>query len=275
MTTTASDLPFELIQEILTISAESSLKQAATLSRVSRSVYELTKPVLFRTFVYWDDETVLPGETDTEWLNSYGKYARDLLWGTDSLRIVPVLKCCPNVTNIAIWIDPENADFPLLLELLSQHRPHRLSIDLNILFGGPFQEKHALLPMFINMTHLEPISNNFPDWDLIEGIQHLPKLTHLALLHTLNMNSVVQNALTQCKHLAFLVLSSLWGPRRYDPEAEIVFEGPRDFSIQGGDDPRVVFIRSYYVEEWHLSSKGGKGMWVLAEEVVNGRTGKL
>ncbi|TFK66905.1 hypothetical protein BDN72DRAFT_961430 [Pluteus cervinus] len=162
MTTAASDLPFELIQEILTISAESSLDQAATLSRVSRSVYELTKPVLFRTFVYLgeDLEAILPGETDTEWLNSYGKYAKNLLWGTDSLRIVPVLKSCPNVTNIAIWIDPENADLPLLLESLSQLCLHRLSIEMNILFGGPFQEKHALLPMFINLTHLD-LSTNF------------------------------------------------------------------------------------------------------------------
>ncbi|TFK65238.1 hypothetical protein BDN72DRAFT_881041 [Pluteus cervinus] len=270
MITTASDLPFERIQEILTISAESSLKQAATLSRISRHVHELIKPVLFRTLVCWDEEVTWPCEPDTEWLESNGKYIKNLLWGIDGRSADALLNYCPNLTKVAIWLEYH---LPSFLEPLSRLRPHRLSIDINDLFEGPFDRDHAQLPIFTNLTHLE-LAVSCENWEAIEGIQYLPKLTCFSLPQSTSVCSIVQNALERCKHLEFLVLYSDRGPRRVDEE-EVAVEVPLSPETQSIGDPRVVSLMCAYVEEWEVGAQGGRDMWSLAQEIVERRTRNL
>ncbi|TFK65244.1 hypothetical protein BDN72DRAFT_962650 [Pluteus cervinus] len=273
MTITASDLPFELIQEILTISAASSLKQAAMLSRISRHVHELIKPVLFRTLVCWDEEVTWPCEPDTEWLESNGKYVRNLLWGIDGRRADALFNYCPNLTNVAIWLEYRRPDLPSFLEPLSRLRLHRLSIDINHLFEGPFRQDHAQLPMFTNLTHLE-LAVSCDNWEAIEGIQYLPKLTCFSLPQSTSVCSIVQNALERCKHLEFLVLYSGRGPRRVEGE-EVAVEVSLLPETQSIGDPRVVSFICAYVEEWEVGAQGGRDMWTLAQEIVERRTRKL
>ncbi|TFK66874.1 hypothetical protein BDN72DRAFT_843649 [Pluteus cervinus] len=61
---TAADLPLELVDEVLITSAWSSLEQAAILARVSSHTYNIIKPILFRTLIYWVDEIYWPRPID-------------------------------------------------------------------------------------------------------------------------------------------------------------------------------------------------------------------
>ncbi|TFK61655.1 hypothetical protein BDN72DRAFT_965046 [Pluteus cervinus] len=264
----APDLPFELIQEIFTISAWSSSKQAAILARVSSDIYHLIKPILFRTFVYWnDDKHTWPGQFDPGWLVSYGKYASNLLFSDEaSMESLPlILESCPNLTNIALWLEVSKDYVPSLLTL----RPHQLSIYLIEFFGGRFQETHAKLPMFTNLTHLDLAGmGDYAGWYYMEGVQYLPRLTHLSLSLEWGLEpSIVRNVLQHCKLLAILVLFE-----ETDKTDEIVTKTPLQPEIQDIGDPRVVSFKCAYLKEWELGSQGGRNMWVLAEEVVKRRS---
>ncbi|TFK61654.1 hypothetical protein BDN72DRAFT_849488 [Pluteus cervinus] len=273
--TTATDLPFELVQEILIASAWSSLNQAATLARISHHIYDLVKPILFRTLVYWDEDTYWPCRVDSGWLKLNGRQARNILFGdnaTTSEDVVMVLESCPNLIHIAIWLDTEEHDITSLLEPLSKLHPYRLSMDLNTLFGGvSFQEEHAQPPMFINLTHLE-MANSCEDWECMEGIQHLPKLTHLSLPRNRDSEqatvSIIQNAFAHCPHLFLVVLFSSLSTRDITKPGEVVIEGYLPPQIRAIGDPRVVSLACAYFKEWLVGSQGGRDMWVVAEEIV-------
>ncbi|TFK66879.1 hypothetical protein BDN72DRAFT_126571 [Pluteus cervinus] len=274
---TATDLPFELVQEILVISAQTSLKQAAILARVSHHIYDLIKPILLCTCVYWDEDRSWPGEFDSKRIQSNGKYVRNLLWGNDrsNWNLLTILESCPNLTNIAIWLDASDNDLLLFQEPLSRLRPYRLSIDFSDLFGGLFQANHAQLPMFVHLTHLE-MASKCGDWESIEGITYLPSLTHLSLPGEadLTATSVIRDALERCKYLSILVLFvSL--EAKWISLGEVAMEEPLPSEIQDLSDPRLVAIRCAYLREWEVGCSGGRDMWTLAEEIIEKRTQKL
>ncbi|TFK61657.1 hypothetical protein BDN72DRAFT_849490 [Pluteus cervinus] len=269
--TTAVDLPLELIREIFTISARSSLKQASILARISSSIYDLIKPILFHTSIYWDDEPSWPGPfaSDSEWLKLNGRHARNILFsdnGASKLTVSMILSSCRNVTNLAIWLDNvAHDDLPPLLTL----RPHRLSIYLNDFFKGPFQENHAKLPMFNNLTHLDLVSQETLNWDSIQGVQYIPKLTHLSLSIPMDEvpasgSSVLPNALQYCGHLSVLIL---WEEME-SSNSTIGFVNEMPFHQDISDDPRVVLILCASFEQWELGSQGGRDMWAVADEIV-------
>ncbi|TFK61653.1 hypothetical protein BDN72DRAFT_434871 [Pluteus cervinus] len=276
--TTATDLPFELVEEILIASAWSSLKQAAVLARVSRFIYELIKPVLFRTTVYGGLKNAWPcTDVKWNWLEINGGYVRNLLFSDNDACTTEVeiaLETCPNLINIAIWMDPFEVDIPSFLKPLSLLRPHRLSMDLNCLFVGPFQEEHAQLPMFAHLTHLEMAGGCY-DWDCMQGIQYLPRLTHLSVPRDLDedmdMVLIIQNyAFAHCSHLAVVVLfSSLSNDT--NETGEVVVEAPLPSAIQESVDPRIVSLGCEYSKDWVLGAQGGRDMWVVAEEIVERR----
>ncbi|TFK66893.1 hypothetical protein BDN72DRAFT_126805 [Pluteus cervinus] len=279
--TTAADLPFELVQEILKFSAWSSSKQAAILARVSHHTYTLIEPILFRTLVYWDEEIYWPYQVDPEWLKRNGRHARNLLFCDDSsLDVDLVLESCPNLINIAIWLDSSQIHYPSFLEPLSQLRPRQLSIDLHSLFAGPFEEKHARLSVFLHLTHLEIMSfSDSEDWSYMEGIQHLPKLTHLSLprdRESITVTaSIVQNALTHCSRLAIIVLFSeaSSSTKIGDDTGGVVVEASLPPTIQDIGDPRIVSLACHgFLEELSVGSQGGRNMWTVAEEIVEKRT---
>ncbi|TFK66868.1 hypothetical protein BDN72DRAFT_879986 [Pluteus cervinus] len=268
--TTAADLPLELIQEIFLISASRNLSEAAILARISHQTYNLIKPILFSIFVYsqfeFEDENwsyQWPCQTDYNWLKINGQYARNLHFndGASSYNLHIILSSCPNLTNIALWLYISKGYLPSLLTL----RPHRLSIYLNHFFEGPFQQKHALLPMFNNLTHLD-LGEHYDDWDSLEGIQHLPRLTHLSLTTNWGLEtSIISNALRHCKHLAILIL--------YEWEDMMTTEIPLESTILDIGDYRIVSFECDYLREWELVSRGGssRDMWTIAEEIVRKR----
>ncbi|TFK66872.1 hypothetical protein BDN72DRAFT_843647 [Pluteus cervinus] len=278
--TTAADLPFELIQEILTFSAWSSLKQASVLARVSSHIYDLIKPILFRTFIYWNDKISWPGlhaASNPEWLELNGKHARNVLLGDEAsnLDLTTIISSCPNITDLAIWLDGiSDKNLPSLLTL----RPHRLSIYLDDFFRGPFQEAHAKLPMFINLTHLDLAGLDRHDleisWNSIEGVRYVPKLTHLSLsrsMDSISDASAIQNSLQHCEHLAVLVLWLESEILTKELVNEIPFPSTIHEEISG--DPRVVSLESASFEQWELGSQGGKDIWAVADEIVERRMG--
>ncbi|TFK66880.1 hypothetical protein BDN72DRAFT_126567 [Pluteus cervinus] len=277
--TTAADLPIELVQGILLTSVGTSLNQAAIVGRISRHIYNLIKPILFRTFVYWDEEHSWPGKLDLKWLTTNGGFARNLLLCDEELgqNLPIILGSCPNLRNIAIWLH-SNYDFPTLLEPLSQLRPRQLSADLPRLFGGLFEERHAHLPMFANLTHLE-VGGDRDDWNIIKGIQYIPRLTHLSIpIHRdLPVPPIIRDALEHCNNLAILVVFSSHRVNSLElmNTGEVVIEAPLPSMIQDITDPRIISLKCNYLKEWELGSQGGRGMWTLAEEVMERRTRNL
>ncbi|TFK66881.1 hypothetical protein BDN72DRAFT_126589 [Pluteus cervinus] len=268
MAHTAPDLPLELVQEIFISSAESSSRQAALLATVSRETYELIKPILLRTFVYWDQNTFQwPGPLTADWFKSNGKYARNLLVGGSYLdELIPLLGSCPNLVNIAIWFGSDWSS-PMLLEQISKLSPQRLSVNLiGLMSLERFTEKFAQLPVFTNLTHLE-LASVCNAWEEVEGIQYLPKLTHLSMPEYADQAiiTLIRNALEYCAVLKVLVMFGQAGI------GEVVVQVQTAGRVKEIGDPRIVSLHCNYLEEWLLSASGGKGMWALAEEIVASR----
>ncbi|TFK58303.1 hypothetical protein BDN72DRAFT_851792, partial [Pluteus cervinus] len=244
------------------------------------------EPILFRTLVYWDEEVYWPCQVDQHWLKLNGRHARNLLFcdnDASSLDVALVLESCPDLINIAIWLDSSQIHYPSFLEPLTQLCPRQLSIDLHSLFGGPFEEKHARLPMFLHLTHLEVMSTlDSEDWSYMEGIQHLPKLTHFSLPRdresVIVTALIVQNALTHCSRLEIIVLFSeaSSSTKNGDDTEGVVVEASFPPTIQDIGDPRIVSLACHdFLEEWSVGSQGGRNMWTVAEEIVEKRTSIL
>ncbi|TFK61656.1 hypothetical protein BDN72DRAFT_903922 [Pluteus cervinus] len=135
--------------------------------------------------------------------------------------------------------------------------------------------------MFDNLTHLWLVTSIDwkLQWDVLEGIQHLPKLTHLSLsMVSSSMDwddvenvqllvSLAQNILKHCKYLTVLVVSNGnlfdWGPTRQ------LFVPPSAAEI---GDPRIVSLDYAYLRDWEDGSQGRGDMWTIAEAIVERQT---
>ncbi|TFK66873.1 hypothetical protein BDN72DRAFT_126384 [Pluteus cervinus] len=152
-------------------------------------------------------------------------------------------------------------------------RPHRLSIDLWTTFKAPFDESHARLAVFTNLTHLD-LADGYCSWKHVEGIQYLPRLTHFAAdgdSLTLDLDSIIQGAITHCERLAIIVLYEIPLNKHEDSGGKVAFERPLRRTIKSIGDPRIVCVERAYLKEWFVDVQGGRSMWTVAEEIVERR----
>ncbi|TFK64839.1 hypothetical protein BDN72DRAFT_962957 [Pluteus cervinus] len=258
-------LPPEIWQEIVEISASSSSRQAAQLSVVSSFFYRCARPILFRIFICRNyPETFVP---DATWFEANGKYIRHLLWRQSIQQLPPLLSFCPNIENMAIWVNSNSNVIPALLPALSNLRLRRLSINIYALYSDtPFTIAHAREPMFQNLTHLDVLNSCFT-WDLFQGFAELPRLTHITFSDNV-ADVIIQNLSQKCDGLrVIIVLESL----EHETGDTKGFVRETEYFRAGIDDPRVVGLTCEYEGDWELGAEGKDDMWVKAEEIVDKR----
>ncbi|TFK64837.1 hypothetical protein BDN72DRAFT_846247 [Pluteus cervinus] len=259
------DLPLELWQTIVEISASSSSSQAASLSEVSGLFHSWVRPIQFRIFQGYKLRVTSPGFLEAAWFEKNGKYIQDLIWELEARQLLPLLSSCPNLQNFALWYSGDD-DLSSFLPILTTIQPRRLSLNLPALFSDSlFTRMHAQDAAFRNLTHLDLISN-IDEWAEIEGIGELPSLTHLAYSGEFPLE-IVHAVLKYCKTLQVLVLLPTLLPQPDWP----VFEPETVKGIEfdaNSDDPRIVVFVCRFREDWEKGAQGGKDMWLMAEEIV-------
>ncbi|TFK65813.1 hypothetical protein BDN72DRAFT_179025 [Pluteus cervinus] len=267
-------IPAEVLRDVIELSAYSSYRQAATLARVCQAFSEWVRPVLFRVFKWYSyhNNFPQPSPLDVAWFQANGKYIRHMLWGQDLDLLVDCLELCPNIVDLAIWVDTDTNNIAPLFPAFSKLRLHRLSIRLPALYPSEeFTVEHAQQPVFSHLTHLDVVHSTAA-WNEIAGIAKLPSLTHLALSDRIAIN-VVETAVKNCKNLQVVVLASLCmsvDAYNEDLTGESTIEAP--WNSYGFDDPRVVAFECEFVGDWELAATGKRDMWAKAEEIVASRT---
>ncbi|TFK65247.1 hypothetical protein BDN72DRAFT_845778 [Pluteus cervinus] len=276
-------LPLDLIREIVEIAAECSLSQAATLAPISREFNRCVRPMLCRTLMYyWTDsgsQWPVPVEELPQWLEVNGRHVRNLIWGisfnNDTRNLLSILKQCPGITNLALWVNASRGDISTILPGVSTLRLSRFSVNLHELFDRDvFSDREASYDAFRAVTHMD-IIGDYTKWNQIRGLAHLPSLTHLSLpqrTHDPKYFNVIGPALEECKHLKVLALVA-----GTDLSDDLPLRAAQVPIVAGGGDYgdkidlRLVAFDCDFAADWVYGATGRKDMWVLADEVVERR----
>jgi hypothetical protein len=138
-------------------------------------------------------------------LEHVGPYVRQVLLHRLTVdEIMDVLKACPNVHHLALWLDHIYEIQKCLIPVLQDLPIRSLSIgwffDLEAIFSFVFDHKP-----FQHLTHLRIISFSEDQWAQWKGLALLPKLTHLALTGP-TAATLILKIFEECKALKLLVL---------------------------------------------------------------------
>ncbi|KAK7001315.1 hypothetical protein R3P38DRAFT_3216885 [Favolaschia claudopus] len=167
----AFDLPYELEQEILELSARAHPQYAPQLTLISRYVQTWIEAVIY--------ETVVLGPREF-----FSKNIRNLHLTSGVLydRARDLISVCTSLSTLTCWANPLSSRNDSQTALQSPFL-RRLSIDASILWPprtSPVSQLDLTHPVFARLTHLEIVNppSEF-DWaPLLSGL--LSCLTHLA-----------------------------------------------------------------------------------------------
>ncbi|KAF9234560.1 hypothetical protein BU15DRAFT_52498 [Melanogaster broomeanus] len=181
--------------------------------------------------------------------------------------IIQLLTLCSGLESLALWISSTRhaASDSELTNLLSTLPLKFLSLDIMAVIS-PSHPKPDLQnhPAFIHLTHLD-IVNHWVLWTSSLGIEHLPRLTHVAFRFWCrgNVNTALSLILKESPRLRVLILLAdsvvLPGARRY-----LEKEGIRDERV-------VVMEHTRDADEWEAMERDSEGIWQRAESVVRWR----
>ncbi|KAF8149392.1 hypothetical protein B0H34DRAFT_733582 [Crassisporium funariophilum] len=252
-------LPAELEREIFEIAASAYPSCVVELVRVARRVQEWVSPELYRVLragegrvvppIYCSESDVgSPRTLDIPRLKNIGPHVQHILlqkWHVSEIQ--EILKYCPNVRNLALWI-VRGSCLPLL-PVLSTLSIRRLSFD-PLLFFPSHHEYHIPFdqPLFWNITHLE-IINAPSEWKSWHKIALMPKLSHLALSGELNQ-ALLDDILENCTLMELLI---------------VISETEEGMTNEQHDRRVVVLEPSWdYLDHWELGARGGDDFWIIA-----------
>ncbi|KIK92011.1 hypothetical protein PAXRUDRAFT_830371 [Paxillus rubicundulus Ve08.2h10] len=159
-----------------------------------------------------------------------------------------LLTLCSGLETLALWTHSQPENPTDITNLLSSTPLTSLSINLHTITTNPTYYPPPALqhhPVFVNLTHLD-IVNPWVVWTTSLGIEHLPRLTHLAFRFW--SRGSVNAALSR-----------------------ILRESPR-LDCEDIRDIRVVVIQhTRDADEWKTIERDAEGMWQRAERVVRWR----
>ncbi|KDR67783.1 hypothetical protein GALMADRAFT_1061523 [Galerina marginata CBS 339.88] len=245
----------ECIRQVILVACRFCIWYEPELYRIMRSGEGRVVPPLYIPGQAEKDHTIgnVVADVDIPRLTQYGPHVRHvLLQKRTAQEIQRVLECCPNVSNLALWIiQGKCSDLVPILERLPLQR---LSFDPSYFFENyaadmsmPFDQ-----PLFHHITHLE-IINATSSWSKWRQLTLLPKLTHLALAGTVNQQ-LIDHVLEGCPSLELLIMFNM------------------HYEVLGGDvaaaqkDHRVVFLKSVtnHLDHWEKGARGEEDFWVTA-----------
>ncbi|TFK64843.1 hypothetical protein BDN72DRAFT_250916 [Pluteus cervinus] len=124
--------------------------------------------------------------------------------------------------------------------------------------------------MFGAITHFDAINEPGPlEWENLEGLAHIPNLTHIYLQHLTNTSSH-SSILRHCKKLeALLVMQEVYIEMNAPISQQVL---PLDPQI---DDIRLVKQGMRTVLDWEMGAAGQEDSWKLAEKIIANRRRKL
>ncbi|TFK61646.1 hypothetical protein BDN72DRAFT_965039 [Pluteus cervinus] len=239
----APRLPVEIEEIIFVLTVKSCPSSWVTLVRVAKRVQTWMEPYQYQVLT---DSNLSPGYD----LKKHGGRVRSvLLRSLITAEARQTIECCPNVTNIALWL-------PCSPKGLLSNLPHRLPLthlsgDIEALFESdwpPFE-----LPILQDVTHLE-VTGPLCDWQKWEGIDQLPELSHLSVAGEYS-DHIILHLLESLPNLKALIVQS-GAVRDFDP-----LNSPDIPS-----DARLTFrvITDSY-NEWFASANGRESFWDRVE----------
>ncbi|KAJ6451771.1 hypothetical protein C8R45DRAFT_88467 [Mycena sanguinolenta] len=165
-----------------------------------------------------------------------------------------VLRACAGVRTLLLI---GGLTKPAVLPMLADMRPRRLALITDLLSV----HLDLALPFFRDITHLLLGDHGRrggvieADWAQLHNLTTLPSLTHLAL-SSCTAPTVVRALLAQCAELRGLIVCFTYESLVAD------FKEIRDH--------RLVFMTQTYspVEDWELGTRGGRDLWMRADEVI-------
>ncbi|TFK70773.1 hypothetical protein BDN72DRAFT_838598 [Pluteus cervinus] len=267
----ATILPLELVLDIFELSVLESPRMAPTLMYLSSYIHTSISPLLYRILVV--DTDTGPRAPPKESIEKYGHHTRHLLFGqglddaNQSVeRLTIYLRSCPNIINLAIWVDV-NAEDEWLDHLkklpLIRLSVHPCSIWMDKSFVNPV---HSLLPCFPQLTHLD-LARQLP-LSYVPCLRALPNLTYLSMeseqiVAWWKYNDLLNDS---PRMKAFIVVR--------DSEAGVYTESDENF--EGLKDPRAIScLVPNYVTDWQRGARGQPDLYDFALEKLNERMGKL
>lgn len=236
-------------------------------------------PILCHTYV-GQSTYCRPIRPAISWFEDNGKYVRRLLWALRDTPL-PFLELCPNLEHLSLWVDVDIVNISSLLPVISNMSLRYLSVNITALTrGGPFSTSDASIRLFQSITHLDLIipTREKRTWQEIEGISEMESLTHLSFDRQIE-EKVILDVLKFCPKIQVLALCSASYDDYYDDLLESLKTG-RSLPKRGGiaepphpesvffDDERVVFYTCNWHVEYEVSARGGKDVWMAAEDLI-------
>ncbi|TFK65031.1 hypothetical protein BDN72DRAFT_962827 [Pluteus cervinus] len=213
---------------------------------------ELIQTVAVRTV---RDTRFHPRGWSIDVIKEYGAYAKNLFLftSTNDERAVQYISFCPNITNLVLWTELDEAHLKGIARLPLTH----LSADIDLL-----PQTTELCQLFSRITHFDCIGGVTYKSDLPK-LKAFTSLTHLVLPSD-NFSSLPTAVLADFPGLKVLVFldsgrEEMAVVNAFDPEA---------------DDPRVLRMTCNTDDEmnqWLLDIQNGSGLWELADKVVQER----
>ncbi|KDR75630.1 hypothetical protein GALMADRAFT_140256 [Galerina marginata CBS 339.88] len=258
-----------LVFEMVALEAGSDIKSIAKLLPVAKRVCEWIRPILYNVFLLFKTPRFPAGFPNfveaPDLLDDVGRFAKHLFirTPTDFETVNRLLSSCPNVQNIAIWCGSSQYAMNFFLPALCCLPLKRLSSYINHPGLENFNPK-----MFSNLTHLDIVSyDGIWKESIMQLLANFPKLTHLALPSTIDMDTVgitLRNSL----HLRIVILiAEEYG--KYSDEEEFTEV----------DDQRLILMISddYYDLErnWENGARGGVDFWIDGERFSIARRAKF
>lgn len=179
-----------------------------------------------------------------------------------------LLSACSGLDSLAFWIVPQSDTAELVQRLSALPLT---SLSLNVRSIVPASAHKSVLenhPVFVNLTHLD-IMNHWVLWTSSLGIEHLPRLTHVAFRFWSrgNINSALSTILSQSPRLRVLVLLA----------DGVVLPGAKEYlERQGILDTRVVVLKhTREADEWERmrfrNMDASACMWTRADRIAEWR----
>ncbi|TFK65037.1 hypothetical protein BDN72DRAFT_962833 [Pluteus cervinus] len=223
---------------------------------VAKRVYQWLTPIIYRTISLHENHEY-PNQWNPEKLAKYGNYVRNLFVWVPSSRFNKAsphlpLSLCPNVTNLLWWSPANEAE----IIAMSQLPLTRLSIDLNDIERALNTTKE-----FYRVTHLDSLGLFTEDLSILD---RFTCLTHLSILGDGGFASI-SPIFERVPKLQVLIY--------YNCKQGVTKAVVQDFRPES-DDPRLVRMTCGVgggFEDWFEDIIGGRGIWGLAEEAIEGR----
>lgn len=208
-------------------------------------------------------------------LKKFGTYIRHALFqGRSTYDIARIVRLCPNIQNLAIWVPWGGEAVKIVLPDLRRLQPRRLSFDAASFFFGASNLELYPYPLnqapFLSVTHLQLVNFVWREGAWRE-LALFPRLTHIALTglsHSIErITHVANEILSTCTLLELLIVYYFEGDSTFDRLGE-----DTQLELRVDSPERLVIMKRQLevIPSWLRSAYGDDNMWLQGEKRKDG-----